>query len=126
MANNQPVLFVNEHYMLELGMILGRLHSTSDKADTSRFRELFGICPLSASKAFTDIQTTDMGEDLKIQKPDPMYFLTTLYWLRGYGIETRVCGACGVRSAKTLRDHAWKYLAAIQALKASKVRKVVL
>jgi hypothetical protein len=124
MANNQHVLVVNEHHMLQLGIEYGGFEQTSDRTDACRFRKLYGIDPSGASKCFRDLQTTDIGE-YKISKINPLNFLMTLYWVYGYGTETRVTGAFRLGSEKTCRQHVWVYLSAIQALKATKVSKAI-
>lgn len=122
MANNQQILVVNEHHMLQLGLEYGGYKPTSDRTDASRFRKLYGIDPSGASRCFTDLQTTDIGE-YKISKINPLNFLMTLFWIHGYGTETRVTGAFKLGSEKTCREHTWEYLSAIQALKEIKVSK---
>lgn len=116
----QPVLVVNEHHMMQLGVEYGGFRSTSVEADKKRFREMYGIDPNGASLIFRDLQTMDLGE-AAIKKVDPFYFLMTLYWVHGYGTEARVCGTFHVNAKKTFRNHGWEYLAALQALSAHKV-----
>jgi hypothetical protein len=120
MANNQQVLVVNEHHMQQLGLEYGGFNQTSERTDKQRFRKLYGIDARGASVCFRDLQITDIGE-YTIRKINPHYFLMTLYWLYGYGTETRVTGSFKLGSEKTCRDHVWEYLSAIQALKATKV-----
>jgi hypothetical protein len=121
----QPVLVVNEHHMMQLGVEYGGFRLSSIEADKVRFRELFGIDPKGASLCFRDLQLLNAGGEAAIKKFDPFYFLMTLYWMHGYGTEARVCGTFHVNSTKTFRDHAWAYLAAIQALSAQKVSKMI-
>jgi DDE superfamily endonuclease len=125
MANNQPVLLnVSPQHMMQLGLQLGGLKPTNEKSNEERFRALYGIGAKTASEIFKDIQTEDIG-DAKIQKADPTYFLTMLYWARGYGNSHRVCGACKINSRTTFQKHSWAYLSAVQALKETKVSTLI-
>lgn len=119
--NQQQIVIVNEQHMMQLGLEHGGFHLTSHQTDTRRFREMFGIDAKAASQCFHDLQTADMDEDYRIKKINPFYFLVTLYWAHGYGTTTKIAGAFKVSSEKTVRNHGWEYLSAIQALKETKV-----
>lgn len=120
MAQNHGLLVVSEHHMMHAGLEAGGHTPTSHATDMQRFRDFFGCDPKSCSKLFEDLQTTDIVED-RIRNANLSYFLMTLYWLRGYGTETRVSGHFKIKCPKTFRRHVWEYTAAIRALKARKV-----
>jgi hypothetical protein len=127
MALNQEhrVLRLTEQHMLQLGLeFAGKQLMRSENSNVRKFKDLYGPHPKSAAKCFIDLQTKEIG-DARIEKIDPFYFLVTLYWLRGYGTDTRVSAAFGIQCSETKRDHCWKYTAAIHALAAHNVRKSI-
>jgi hypothetical protein len=120
-AQRRTITIVSEKQMLQLGLeTCGFVRTTNETSDESRFQDLFGACPGAAVKLFKDLQTEDLG-DAKIKKINLKNFFMTLYYARGYGIETRVMTVFNIKCPKNFRMHVWQYLAAIQALKKKKV-----
>jgi hypothetical protein len=123
--NQQRVLRINEQHILQLGLeFAGAKMTQSDKSNQRKFRDLYGPDPKAAAVCFVDLQTKDIG-DARIKRIDPFYFFVALYWLRGYGTETRVSSAFRIACNETGRNHSWKYVAAIQALGQHKVRNTI-
>jgi DDE superfamily endonuclease len=121
-----PAVVFSELQMLQVGLESGG-HKLTGRSLTNlrRFRDLYGLYPKAASVVFLDLQTFDLGQ-ARIEKVSLLYFFMSLYYARGYGIETRVMGVFRLRCPETFRNHVWKYLTAFQALKAKKVRKGIM
>jgi hypothetical protein len=114
---------ITAEQMLQIGLeIVGFEAKGSDKTQHRRYTEEYGGDPDSHAAMFRDLQTFDLG-DAKINKICAFYFFMTLYYVRSYGIETRVMGVFGLKCTKTFSHHVWMYLRAFQALKALKVCK---
>jgi len=71
------------------------------------------------AQIFHDLQTT-MIEAACIDKPNLVYFLMTLNWMKTYKTEEEISGMFNVIE-KTARKWIWIFTNAIQALKESKV-----
>jgi hypothetical protein len=91
-----------------------------DEMKVERFRAHFGASPETCSAIFVDLQTTHIAT-ARIAKPDVLYLLMAINWLKTYQTESQMAGTFKV-DEKTVRTHIWKYVRAIQALKGQKVR----
>lgn len=58
---------------------------------TCRFRTSFGVDPKTCADIFKDLQVTDYTA-ARIKKPDPIYFLMALDWLKTYKEENEMAG----------------------------------
>jgi hypothetical protein len=114
------ILLVQEHQMMQLGLEACGFPMKSDNLNKKRFRDLYGLDAKGSSVLFQDLQAIDLGL-AKINKISPNHFLMTMYWIRGYGVHTRVMAVFGVKCPKTFWKKIWMYLYAIQALKSIKV-----
>jgi len=85
----------------------------------SRFCALFGASPKSCIEILNDLQTTE-NVDACMIKPNPIYFLMAMNWLKSYKTEVELAGLFNVIE-KTSRTWVWKYIKAIQALQHQKV-----
>lgn len=90
-----------------------------DKTNLERFLAHFGASPETHSAIFSDLQTTQI-EAARIAKPRISHFLMAMYWLKTYSTESMMAGVFKL-DEKTVRLGVWKYILAIQALKAQKV-----
>ena len=111
--------------MLSLGLnFLGfnpaRTEKHAAKTNNSHFERAFGANTEACCSIYRDIQVLDIGS-ATIHKPKPDHFLLALHWLRRYPTEEANAGMSGLHE-DTVRKWAWKYCAAIQALKVYKVR----
>jgi hypothetical protein len=63
-----------------------------------------------------------MIEEAHMDKPNPCHFLMSMsmYWMFTCATEMQLAGKFGM-SEKIARAHIWKYVKAVQALKAQKV-----
>jgi hypothetical protein len=61
-----------------------------------------------------------MIAEAHMDKPNPCHFFMSTYWMFTYATEIQLAEIFGM-SEKTARAHIWKYVKAIQALKAQKV-----
>ena len=107
--------FTGEEF-LQLGLELAgynqiRQTSTSTKMNTRRFMANYGTLPEACSALFDDFQTTTLNE-ARIKKPNPMYLLMTLKWLKLYQVEEAIAGQFGVVE-RTFRETSWKYTKAL-------------
>jgi hypothetical protein len=108
---------------LILGLELARFSNVREmnhKTNLRRFAAHFGACPETCSAIFVDLQTTQIAAS-RIAKPQVFYLLMALNWLKIYPTEHQIAGTFNV-DEKTVRNNVWKYIRAIQALKAMKVR----
>jgi hypothetical protein len=92
-----------------------------DEQNLRRFMAHYGASPESHAAIFTDFQTTQVA-DAHIDTPSAYYFLMAMHWLQCYRTNEEIAGTFKV-DEKTVRTHVWKYVHAIQALKAAKVRQ---
>lgn len=114
-------IHISEDQMLQLGLkFAGFSNKTCRKAALENFRACYGIDPSTGSAVFVDIQLPQLNS--KITKPNPLYFLMTLYWMSGYATATRLCGLFQIHT-QTFSKQTLLYLKSIQALKSLKVRK---
>jgi hypothetical protein len=93
------------------------------ETNVRRFVAFYGAYPETCSAIFTDFQTTQIFA-ARIPKPSVLNFLMTLFFLKRYNTEDVIAGTFKV-DEKTARKWVWKYIRAMQALKAEKVRVFV-
>jgi hypothetical protein len=96
-----------------------RQEAASFETNMKRFRNSYGILPLSCSQIMVDIQADDIG-DWQIIKPNAIYLLMSLCWMNTYVTESTLAGVFKI-SENTVRKWCWAYAKAIQALKSKKV-----
>jgi hypothetical protein len=119
-----PPIVVTAPQFLRLGLeIVGfplRRQNGRHETNIQRFRDKFGPSPESCAAIFVDLQTTHIPQ-AQIAKPNVLYFLMALHWLKTYPTETGTAATFRV-DEKTGRKFVWEYVLAVQALKAQKVR----
>ena len=84
------------------------------------FKDKYYACPKTVKQISEDIQDPSLG-DAGISNPDPADLLMALYFLKKYPTKTDLAGFLDITD-KTALKRVWKYIEAIQALKAKKVR----
>jgi hypothetical protein len=87
-----------------------------------RFIAHFGANPGTCRAVFSDLQTTQIKE-AQAAKPSIVHFLMAMFWLKTYPSEPMTAGTFKV-DEKTARTQVWRYILAIQGLKAQKVNKL--
>lgn len=101
-----------------IGFTLRRQNRTCYKTNKERFeREFANLDGLYA--AWIDLQILDIG-DTVILKPNPLYFLMTVHWLKTYKTESSLAGLFDLDD-KTVRTWLWKYAKALASLGTHKV-----
>lgn len=91
------------------------------KHDNRRFYSSYGLTPETIKAIFDDLQTLDIGQELRIQKPNIKFLLMTLNWWKEYRTENNMAGHWKV-SEKTFEKHVWAYTRAIQAISKHKIK----
>jgi hypothetical protein len=123
MANHNAMM-INEQQMTRLGVELAGFAATSTSMESEQFRAWYGVHPTTATDVFQKMQPlTD--DDVTIEKPNPFYFLMTLYWMHSYHNECLMCGMFKIKSKKTFLKNAWMSLKAIQSLKQTEVSNMM-
>jgi hypothetical protein len=102
-----------------VGFSVQRQQRVRHVTNITRFRASFGPSPETCRDIFKDFQTTQIVE-AHINKPNLIYYLMSMNWLKTYKTEAEFAGLFKV-DEKTVRVWVWKYTHAIQALKATKV-----
>jgi hypothetical protein len=102
---------------LELAGFSGyTIRRNEKKMNRERFNDSFYASPQTVENIFDDIQDEELGEI----RPDPLYLLLSLYYLKKY--PTKHAQAAFLdRTEKTVLTWAKRYVKAIQALKEKKV-----
>lgn len=118
------VLKISPNDFLQLGLETcgcnpRRIKNTCRKTNIERFRSNFGLDPAGCCAVFRDLQTTKIPE-ARINRPNSVYFLVALNWLRSYGTEGENATQFDT-DEKTLRGHIETYVKAIAALKNEKI-----
>lgn len=94
---------------------------TCNATKVQRFKSCYAISPKSCIKIFTDLQTSDTGEErIDGAKPNAKYFLLTLYWLKSNVTESVLAGVFRI-SERTIRTHVWRFISSIHSLRSRKV-----
>jgi hypothetical protein len=91
-----------------------------DKTNMERFLAHFEASPKTCCAVFSNLQTTQVKAAM-IAKPFIVYFLMTMFWLKTYPSESLTAGTFNVNENNTAWTQVWKYVLAIQGLKAQKV-----
>lgn len=91
-----------------------------DATQRVQFRSLYGVGPETARDILQDIQTDVVGES-KIVKVDVLWFLITLYWLKGYDTHQNIILTFHIGSRATFHRYVPRYLNAMQSLAKAKV-----
>lgn len=91
-----------------------------DASQRMQFRTLYGVEPETARDILQDIQTDVVGES-KIVKVDALWFLITLYWLKGYDSHQSIILTFHIGSRATFHKYIPLYLNAMQSLAQAKV-----
>jgi len=118
LININPVRFL-ELGLDAVGFDENRQRRTRHATNIARFRASFGAGPAACSAIFRDLQTTAIA-DARINKPNSFYFVVAMNWLAAYRKESKMAGFFH-SDEKTLRNHIWKYVKAIAALKGEKI-----
>jgi hypothetical protein len=117
------VISIDPADWLRLGLESVGFSSTRQKGhremNVECFLAHFGASPETCSAIFVDLQTTHIAT-ARIAKPDILYLLMAINWLKTYPTEAQMAGIFKV-DEMTVRTHVWKYVRAIQALKGQKV-----
>lgn len=115
------IVNITDLQIMQFGIKFAGHAETSPKSDLENFKSCYGIVPETAKSVFDMLQSTT-NEVAKIEKPDPLYFFMTLYWMHNYLTESLMCAVFKIKSRKTFRKYAWIYIEAIQSLKETVVR----
>ena len=107
---------LQSNHLLRLGLeIVGfkarRIQRTRYKKKLSRFRSAFGVGADTVAQILNDLSQHEIKED-----PDAVWLLIALNWIRVYNTEEFMEGVFD-KDEKTIREHVWKYILAIQQLK---------
>ena len=92
----------------------GRVH---DKTNVEGFRSQYFAGPKTCEDIFNDLRTTPENP---IAKPNPVYLLMALHWLKAYRVEHAMAGMFKCVE-KTARERSWEYVQRIAELKTNKV-----
>ena len=80
----------------------------------TRFKDQYGVTPTTCSKLFDDIQNENLGES-KVCKPNPLYLLMTLFYLKKSATKCEMAGYINGCENTALRQ-CKRYLKSIHAL----------
>jgi hypothetical protein len=112
----------SERDFAALGLRLAGFNLETSKATNSnRLKDFCYAGTKSLKQVFRDIQHPDLGES-QIQNPNPAELLYALYFLKKYPTAHELAGRRSNGTEKTVLRNAWRYIRAIQALKAKKIR----
>jgi hypothetical protein len=93
--------------------------ASGNRIKYDRFRQLFGVDPETVVQVLQDIRT-QAPDPYRIDKPKEESLLMALEWMRTKKGMVDMRGLYS-SSPKTLQKYIWKYVHAIQSLKASKI-----
>jgi hypothetical protein len=114
---------INANSILTLGLKwAGFDRKVREKEELRRFRSFYGIGPLAIEKMLHDMQTVnDQETGIPIcKKPNILYHLMALNWLKTYDTETILAGRWKL-DEDTARKWVWYYIKKIYALKGFKI-----
>lgn len=101
-----------------MGFSVQRQNRTCHQTNKERFERDFANLD-GLAVAWVELQNLNIG-DAYISKPNPLYFLMTVHWLKTYKKETSLAGMFNL-DEKTVRKWLWKYAKSIEALAMHKV-----
>lgn len=81
------IVNITDLQMMQFGIKFAGHAVTSPKSDLENFKSCYGIVPETAKSIFDKLQSTT-NEVAKIEKPDPLYFFMTFYWMHNYPTES--------------------------------------
>jgi hypothetical protein len=111
--------------ILRLGLEVASGYNVNQKCETTKllkFRAKYGASPNTCEEIFRDIQNDDLHQH-RISKPNIIYFLMAMDWLKSYDTEENLATSYNVH-VQTVRKWTQTYAKVIAAMKSNKVSNV--